>query len=220
MSVKDIKTAHINYTGYLVNHNLQTSSQKHKPHPRLTFTLTKSFVLSLITCYKPSYNSTEIWFKKVVRHSVLLYIFLLISLSLTTVSRVHSTVQLCSSNQCDTTRLESKLTCHSKHVHLIPWDWTLVFKQGSMPCVPTTTPSYETMTLQYEECSRFFSGTLLSSQPPHFSAPLTNAKINHFSAFSIFVTTAHICMTMMSFDHDKFLPPFVIVNLTILYNYQ
>jgi hypothetical protein len=50
-SVKDNKTVHINYTGYLVNHNLQTSLQKHKFPPRLIFTLTKSFVLSLITCY-------------------------------------------------------------------------------------------------------------------------------------------------------------------------
>ena len=45
------KMAHINYTGYLVNHNLQTSLQKHKSPPRLIFTLTKSFVLYLITCY-------------------------------------------------------------------------------------------------------------------------------------------------------------------------
>ena len=50
MSVKDNKKVHVNYTGYLVNHNLQTSSQKHKSPPRLTFTLTKSFVLSLTTC--------------------------------------------------------------------------------------------------------------------------------------------------------------------------
>ena len=51
MSVNDNKTVHINYTGYLVNHNLQTSLQKHKSPPRLIFTLTKSFVLYLITCY-------------------------------------------------------------------------------------------------------------------------------------------------------------------------
>ena len=50
-SVTDNKTVHINYTGYLVNHNMQTSSQKHKSPPRLIFTWTKSFVLSLITCY-------------------------------------------------------------------------------------------------------------------------------------------------------------------------
>ena len=51
MSIKDNKMVHINFNGYLVNHNMQTSSQKHKSAPRLTFTLTKSFVLSLITCY-------------------------------------------------------------------------------------------------------------------------------------------------------------------------
>ncbi len=59
---------------------------------------------------QPSNNSTEIWFKRGVRHSVLPYLFLHLSLSLVTVARVHSNSQPCSSNQCDTARLESKLT--------------------------------------------------------------------------------------------------------------
>ncbi len=42
-----------------------------------------------------------------------------LSLSLVTVARVHSTPQPCSSNQCDTARLESKLTRCSNDVHLI-----------------------------------------------------------------------------------------------------
>ena len=50
MPVKD-KLVHINFSGYLVNHNLQPSLQEPKSPPRLTFTLTNSFVLSLITCY-------------------------------------------------------------------------------------------------------------------------------------------------------------------------
>jgi hypothetical protein len=54
----------------------------------------------------------------------------------------------------------------SKHVHLIPWDWTLVFKWGSTPPIPVTTLSYQTTTQRYKECSRFFSGTL-----PQFTAP-------------------------------------------------
>ncbi len=38
------------------------------------------------------------------------YIYFYVSLSLITVARVHSTLNPCSSNQCDTARLESKLT--------------------------------------------------------------------------------------------------------------
>jgi hypothetical protein len=111
MSIKDNKTVHINYTGYLVNHhNLQTPLQKHKSPLRLIFTWTKSFVLSLTTCnnlltteqrFDPrgvldiQYCPKYIWHK---------------SLSLITVARVHSTWQPCTSNQCNTTRLESKLT--------------------------------------------------------------------------------------------------------------
>ena len=45
-----------------------------------------------------------------VRHSVSPYIFLRLSLSLITVALMHSTLQPCSRNQCDTARLESKLT--------------------------------------------------------------------------------------------------------------
>ncbi len=59
---------------------------------------------------QPSNNWTEIWFKRGVRHSVLLYVFLHVSLSLITIPRMHSTLQLRSSNQCNTAHLESKLT--------------------------------------------------------------------------------------------------------------
>jgi hypothetical protein len=51
--------------------------------------------------------------------------------------------------------------------------------QGSMPCIPTTTPSRQTMPPQYGE--------------------LTICQNNHFSATYIFVTTAHICTTMTNF---------------------
>ncbi len=113
-----------------------------------------------------------------VRHSVLLYVFLHISLSLITVARVHSTLQPCSSNQCNTAYLESKLTHrHSNHVHLIPWDWTLVFKHGSTHRIPTTTLSYKTTTLQYKECSRLFSDTLFYSHSPFFSSLLSQFSI-------------------------------------------
>ena len=59
---------------------------------------------------------------------------------------------------------------------------------------------------QFKGCSRFFSGTLLSSHTPSFlhSSHQLSKIANHFSATSIFVTTARICTMMMSFDHDKF----------------
>ena len=114
-----------------------------------------------------------------------------LSLSLIAVARVHSKSQPCSSNQCNTARLESKLTRHFKNdVHLISWEWALVFKQGSTPRVPTTTSSYEATTPRYKECSRFTSGTLLY---PHssslLSTLLTIVKINHFSATHLFLCT-------------------------------
>ena len=76
-AIKDNKTVHFNYARYVVNHNWQTSSQKHKSPPRLTaFLLTKSFVLSLSAhMLQPSNNSTEIWFKRGIWHLVLLYIY-------------------------------------------------------------------------------------------------------------------------------------------------
>jgi hypothetical protein len=61
------------------------------------------------------------------------------------------------------------------------------------------------------DCSKVHSP---SSQPPHFFTPLTIFKIIHFSATFIFVITAHICTTMMRFDHDKLLPPFVKLTRT------
>ncbi len=63
---------------------------------------------------QPSNNSTEIWFKRGVAHSVMLNVFLHISLSLITVACMHSTSQPCSTNQCNTARLESKLTFQFK----------------------------------------------------------------------------------------------------------
>ena len=56
MSVKVNKTVYINYTGYLAILNLPTSSQKHKSLPKLIYTLTKSSVHCLITCYNLQVN--------------------------------------------------------------------------------------------------------------------------------------------------------------------
>jgi hypothetical protein len=56
-----------------------------------------------------------------VTHSVSPYVYIHLSQSLITVDAMHSTLQPCSSNQCDTARLESKLTRRFKtYVHLIP----------------------------------------------------------------------------------------------------
>jgi hypothetical protein len=73
-----------------------------------------------VLCFLPDHmlqssnNSTEIWFKKGVRCSVLLYVSLHISQSLITVARMHSTSQPCSSSQCNTALPETKLTCRFK----------------------------------------------------------------------------------------------------------
>jgi hypothetical protein len=126
-----------------------------------------------------------------------------ISLSLITVSRVLSRLQPCSSNQCNTAHLESKLTCHSNHDDLIPWDWTLIFKRNPTPRIPTTTSRYKTTTPRYEECSRLLSGTLLYSHSPLISLTLSQlSKIIILVPLSCSSNTAHIC-------HDKFLLPFV-----------
>ncbi len=153
--------------------------------------------------------------------SVSPFAFLHLSLSLITVARVHSTLQPCSSNQCDTARLESKLTRRSKHVHLIPWDWTLVFKRGSTPRIPTTTLSYETTTQQYKECSRLHSGTLLYSHSSSFLWTSHNSQNNSFKCNSPFPTLLHIFA-----HHDASWPWRIftagrqIVNHTILFIYQ
>jgi hypothetical protein len=57
------------------------------------------------------YNCVR-WF--FVRHLVLPYVFLHQYLSLITVTHMHRTLQPCSSNQCNTAHLESKLTCQFK----------------------------------------------------------------------------------------------------------
>ena len=56
------------------------------------------------------------------------------------------------------------------------------------------------------DSSLVHSSTLI---PPHFSDPLTIVNFHIIQYHYIFVTNAHICTTMMSFDHDKFLPPVI-----------
>ena len=127
MSVKDNKTVH-------QLHWIPCESQ-------LADILTKTQVSSKIDLHidkvlctqpdhmvlQPSNNSTKLWFKRGVRHSVLLNVlFLHTFLSLITVAHMHSTLQPCSSNQCNTAHLESKLTrwfktwCSSHPMRLNP----------------------------------------------------------------------------------------------------
>jgi hypothetical protein len=51
--------------------------------------------------------------------------------------------------------------------------------------------------------------TPLPSFLPHLFTPLTIVEINHFSATHLFSCTYCKFCTVMTFDHDKFLPPFV-----------
>jgi hypothetical protein len=65
--------------------------------------------------------------------------------------------------------------------------------------------SYKTTAPRYEECSRLHSGTLLYSHRPLISLTLSQlSKLIILVPLTFFATTAHICMTMMRFDHDKF----------------
>jgi hypothetical protein len=66
-----------------------------------------------------------------------------------------------------------------KHVHLIPWDWTLIFKRGSTP-VPTTMPSYKTTIQRYEECTTLVPGTLPCSHPSSLLCSSHNCTNNTF----------------------------------------
>jgi hypothetical protein len=160
--------------------NLQTSFQKHKSHPRLIFTLTRSFVLSLITCY--SLLTTQQRFDSrgllgIQYCPLYFYIYPYPSLLLP-VCTVHYNRAPVSSATPHVWNQNSLV--NSKHVHLIPWDWTLIFEQGSTPCIPKLL-SYKTMTLQYEECSRLFSGTLPQlTQPPSFLHSFHNCQNNTF----------------------------------------
>jgi hypothetical protein len=185
---------HITYTGYLVNYNLQTSLQKHKSLPRLISTFTKSFVLYLITCYNLLTTTQQRFDSRGVLDIQYCSIFFIhTSLSLITVAHVHSTLQPCSSNQCNTAHLESKLIRRSNHVQLTPWDWTLVFRQGSTPRIPTTASLYETTTPQYEEYSRLLSGTLLYSHSPLILLTLSQlSKLIILVPLTFVATTAHI----------------------------
>jgi hypothetical protein len=79
--------------------------------PTLIFTsLTRSSIPYPITCYNLLTNQQR-FDSRVVKDIQYCYVYKLhISPSQTTVTRVHSTLHLCSRKQCNTARLESKLT--------------------------------------------------------------------------------------------------------------
>jgi hypothetical protein len=182
---------HINYTGYFVNHNLQISSQKHKPPPRLTFTLPKSFVLSLITCYnllttQQIFDSRGVLDIQYCSLYFNIYPYPKLLLPVCTVHYNRAPVISVTPHVWN----QISLVVQNMFISAHEIERTLVFKQGSTPQIPTTTSLYETTTPRYEECSRLFSGTPPRSQPPHCFTPLTIVKINHFSG--TFLSLLHI----------------------------
>jgi hypothetical protein len=129
--------------------------------------------------------------------SIELYIFLHISLSLITISSAHRTLQPCSSNQCDTARLESKLTRRSNHVHLTSHEIEHSFSYD-----------YEAQRFVYRRLRRrtkrrlrdtrsvpgttFFPGTLLRSQPPLISLTFSQLSKQHILELITFLLLLHI----------------------------
>jgi hypothetical protein len=126
-----------------------------------------------------------------------------ISLSLLNAARVHSTLQPCSSNQCDTARLELKLTRFQTRLNASYTDYRRLRRRTKQRLHNTRSVA---------DSSLVHSSVHI---PPHFFTPLTIVKNNHLVPLTFFVTTAHICTTMMSFDHDKFLPLFVKLSTSL-----
>jgi hypothetical protein len=144
----------------------------------------------------------------------------MLSLSLIFVARVHSkTIHRCSSNQCDTTRLESKLTSiqtmfissHEIEQSISNEAQRLVYQKQRRD---TKQRLPETRSVPY--CSK---GTLPSLRP------LTSVALSFFPQLSIlyseyilvsltFLLTLYIFLTMMMIDHDAFLPAVVMTSNT------
>ena len=124
-----------------------------------------------------------------------------LSLSLITVARVHWTLQPCSSNQCDTARLETNSfvdskTCSNMFIssHEIEHSFSneaqrLVYRQQRR------------RTKQRHRNTRIVADSYLvhspSAQPPHFFTPHTICQNNHFSATHLFL---HILLFLHSND--------------------
>jgi hypothetical protein len=95
-----------------------------------------------------------------------------------------------------------------------------------MPSVPTTTPLYKTSTPQYEECSRFFSGTF-----PQLTAPSPFLQSSHNCWFSHILVPLTILLTAHIFRHNdddwsrQFLPavvmmPHILCHVNLLRQYN
>jgi hypothetical protein len=204
-------------------HKTKTSkTQKHKSHQKLIFTSTRSSVHFPITCYNLLTNQWRSDSRGVTDIQYRYVCILHISPSLITVARVHSTLHPCFSNQCNTARLESKLTSiqimHiSSHeiVHSFSYD-------AQRPLYQNPQRRYDAVRLRNEERPSVFVGTLpvfRTSRSLSFPTPLTILKITHFSAthlFQLYCTYLHI---MMRFDHDKFLPLVVKLSTTLYCTY-
>ncbi len=118
---------------------------------------------------------------------------------------MHSKSQPCSSNQCDTARLESKLTRHFKMMFIssqIEHSFSnkaqrLVYRRQRC-----RTKRRLRDTRSVADSHLVHSSTLISPSFLHSSHNCQNNTI--LVPLTIFVITAHICTMMMQFDHDKF----------------
>jgi hypothetical protein len=79
-----------------------------------------------------------------------------------------------------------------------------------MPCIPTTTrPPKQQLRNTTKSVADSFLVHFPSSQPLISSLLSQLSKLIILVPLSFFVTTAHICTTMMNYDHENFFPPFV-----------
>jgi hypothetical protein len=128
-----------------------------------------------------------------------------------TVARVHSKSQPCSSNQCDTARLESKLIRRFKMMFISSHEIEHSFSNEAQRLVyrrlRRRTKRRLRDTRSVADSHLVHSSTLISSSFLHSSHNCQDNTI--LVPLTIFVITAHICTMIMQFDHDEFLPPFV-----------
>ena len=130
---------------------------------------------------------------------------------------MHSTLHLCSSNQCDTARLESKLTSiQIMHIssHEIVHSF---FVRRSTPVVPKPTATTRRCTSEKRRASL----SVLWNTPSFSDLSLSlvshsshNCQFCTFLVSLTFLLTLYIFLTMMMIDHDAFLPAVVMTSYT------
>ncbi len=119
---------------------------------------------------------------------------------------MHSTLHPCSSNQCNTAQLESKLTS-IQIMHISSHEIVHSFSYNTQRrSYQNPQQRYDVVRLRNEEYPSVFFGTLpvfRTSCSLSFTTPLTILKITHFSAtylFGLYCTYLHI---MLCFDYRR-----------------